>query len=245
MAQLMTVGEVADYLRTTKTTVYRWLKEGKLTAVRVGKEWRIDEENLHSSLQPPKGAAETSAAFWASLHRNEHLLVITNKSADVAGFEIDFFKKALEEGARLLKGCWWQNEEELLAQYEAGGLDTESLQKKGTLTVVDFNRLYRRDGIEGPIEAWRSNIEKSVADGCGRLWASGSPNMNCCGDSSRLLTFETRLDETIRTMPVVGACPYSLEDEANRENFGKIMSLMAHHSGVAFYNSGQYALLRA
>ena len=38
MNELLTVQEVADFLRTTSTTIYRWLKNGKLQGVKIGKE---------------------------------------------------------------------------------------------------------------------------------------------------------------------------------------------------------------
>jgi len=53
MAELMTLEEVADYLRVTKTTVYRLLRQGKIPANKVGRQWRFDktliDEWLHRS----------------------------------------------------------------------------------------------------------------------------------------------------------------------------------------------------
>lgn len=46
MNELLTVQEVADFLRTTSTTIYRWLKNGKLQGVKIGKEWRISRVAL-------------------------------------------------------------------------------------------------------------------------------------------------------------------------------------------------------
>ena len=54
MAELMTVQEVADYLRVTDKTIYRLLKRGKIPAARVGRQWRFDraaiDEWLHQNL---------------------------------------------------------------------------------------------------------------------------------------------------------------------------------------------------
>lgn len=38
---LLTVGEVAVHMRVSNMTVYRLIKSGKLTAIRVGKNYRI------------------------------------------------------------------------------------------------------------------------------------------------------------------------------------------------------------
>lgn len=47
--------EVAEYLRTTTTTIYRWLKQGKIRVVKIGKEWRIYESSLESLLTELSG----------------------------------------------------------------------------------------------------------------------------------------------------------------------------------------------
>jgi len=42
MAELMTVEEVAQYLRVTKKTIYRLLKQGKIPATKVNQQWRFN-----------------------------------------------------------------------------------------------------------------------------------------------------------------------------------------------------------
>lgn len=53
MTQLMTLPEVASYLRVTKKTVYRLLKRGRIPATKIGRNWRFDmtvlDEWLHQS----------------------------------------------------------------------------------------------------------------------------------------------------------------------------------------------------
>jgi len=51
MAKLMTVGEVADYLRVTKKTVYRLLIKGKIPATKVGNQWRFSQAAIDRWLQ--------------------------------------------------------------------------------------------------------------------------------------------------------------------------------------------------
>ena len=41
MEELLTIKEVADYLRLSKTTVWRWCKSGELPAFKVGRGWRV------------------------------------------------------------------------------------------------------------------------------------------------------------------------------------------------------------
>ncbi|MGE5406267.1 MAG: helix-turn-helix domain-containing protein [Methanosarcina sp.] len=39
--KIMTIEEVADYLRLTPQTIYTWAQEKKIPAVKLGKEWRF------------------------------------------------------------------------------------------------------------------------------------------------------------------------------------------------------------
>jgi excisionase family DNA binding protein len=51
MAKLMTVSEVADYLRVTKKTIYRLLMRGKIPATKVGNQWRFAQGAIDRWLQ--------------------------------------------------------------------------------------------------------------------------------------------------------------------------------------------------
>lgn len=46
----MTVLEVAQLMRVSKMTVYRLIKQGDLPAVRIGRGYRLREEDVHSYL---------------------------------------------------------------------------------------------------------------------------------------------------------------------------------------------------
>ena len=200
---------------------------------------------LNAQLNHSKNTVGTVDYFWQSLRKNEHIMLMTTKNADIPEFEVAFFRKGLAEGAILMKGCWWQDKDEVVEQYMRLGFDAESLIRDKALNVIDLSKLYRDDGVDGPVRAWRLSIGDAAIRGAGRLWASGSPNMSCCGSDSQLVVaFETRLHEAVKDAPVIGFCPYSLQDESNTEHFGSMISLMSRHSGVAFYSDGQYSLMR-
>ena len=48
---IYTVPEVARRLQVTGKTVRAWISERKLTAIRVGREWRIREEDIQAFIQ--------------------------------------------------------------------------------------------------------------------------------------------------------------------------------------------------
>jgi excisionase family DNA binding protein len=49
---LFTVEEVAAMLKVESTTVRRWLREEKIKGKKIGKSWRISEENLREAFPP-------------------------------------------------------------------------------------------------------------------------------------------------------------------------------------------------
>jgi excisionase family DNA binding protein len=49
-ARLLTANEVADLLRVSKMTVYRLIKEGALPALRVGRSYRLREDDVDEYL---------------------------------------------------------------------------------------------------------------------------------------------------------------------------------------------------
>lgn len=51
MAELMTVEEVASYLRVTERTIYRLLKRDSIPATKVGHQWRFDKVAINEWLR--------------------------------------------------------------------------------------------------------------------------------------------------------------------------------------------------
>jgi excisionase family DNA binding protein len=46
MDEILTVREVAEYLKLSRTTIWRWCNEGKLQAFKVGRGWRIHRSEI-------------------------------------------------------------------------------------------------------------------------------------------------------------------------------------------------------
>jgi excisionase family DNA binding protein len=49
-AHFLTVNEVADLLRVSSMTIYRLIKDGEMPAVRVGKSYRLREDDIDAYL---------------------------------------------------------------------------------------------------------------------------------------------------------------------------------------------------
>lgn len=57
---LLTVAEVADMMRVSRTTIWRWCDAGKLSAFQAGRNWRIYPDSVEQlmgggKLQQTKG----------------------------------------------------------------------------------------------------------------------------------------------------------------------------------------------
>ena len=48
---LMTVEEVAKYLRVEESTVYTWAREGEIPAIKVGHFWRLKKQDIDEWLE--------------------------------------------------------------------------------------------------------------------------------------------------------------------------------------------------
>ena len=58
--------QVAEMLQVTRHAVYRWVKEGKLEAVRVERAIRIPDEALNRFIKPAKSTEEEMAGKRAA-----------------------------------------------------------------------------------------------------------------------------------------------------------------------------------
>jgi excisionase family DNA binding protein len=44
--EVLTIKEVAAFLRVSRVTVWRWCKEGVIPAFRIGRNWRVSREEI-------------------------------------------------------------------------------------------------------------------------------------------------------------------------------------------------------
>lgn len=49
--EILTLGEVADCLRVSQATVWRWCNNGRLPAFRIGRSWRVRRSDLEDLIE--------------------------------------------------------------------------------------------------------------------------------------------------------------------------------------------------
>ncbi len=57
---ILTIREVADYLKVTERTLYRLVQDGKLPAFKVGNSWRFRREDLERWISEQSRGADTN-----------------------------------------------------------------------------------------------------------------------------------------------------------------------------------------
>jgi excisionase family DNA binding protein len=65
--QYQSVSEIAERLKVHEATVRRWIKDGELRAIDIGKGWRISDSDLalflhHHATRPRQGGEREAAA---------------------------------------------------------------------------------------------------------------------------------------------------------------------------------------
>ena len=55
--KLLTPAQVAERLQITERTVYEWISGGKLTALKLGRLWRIRQDDLEAFLEGARAKA--------------------------------------------------------------------------------------------------------------------------------------------------------------------------------------------
>jgi len=47
MDELLTLGELAEYLKISKHTLYKMVEKGKLPALKIANQWRFKKEDIN------------------------------------------------------------------------------------------------------------------------------------------------------------------------------------------------------
>jgi PTS system nitrogen regulatory IIA component len=86
MHEIMTIEEVAAYMRVSERTVYDWAQKGELPGGKLGTTWRFKREdvenwvNMRLSSQPAKASAKAAATSSAVLTAER--VVVIDEDAD-------------------------------------------------------------------------------------------------------------------------------------------------------------------
>ncbi|MBC8512417.1 MAG: response regulator [Dehalococcoidales bacterium] len=158
MPELMTVEELGQYLRFTRKTIYKLLKQGSIPSIKIGNKWRFDKEAidkwLHQSINGTKARILVidddeviRSLFKETLEEQGHTVVTAGTSAEGIDrvkrwdFDLVFLDLKIPEmdGAELIKQLKSINPK-LPVTIITGYPDSDTMKKalrEGPLGVMD------------------------------------------------------------------------------------------------------------
>lgn len=165
MEELVTVDEVADYLKVHPMTIYRWCREGRLPAIKIGKEWRIRRSALDDFLQRGERKETLVAYLQGFFETPDDVIAFAETEAVLHRLDAAFFQMAEARGGVLVK--FYSGEpnsaDELRVAFTRGGLDVAELEDE------DRFRFYSsRDPLSAQKEAMRKLLVELTSAGRGR-----------------------------------------------------------------------------
>lgn len=234
----LTPRETAALLRVTPHTVYRWLRSGRLRAIKVGKEWRIPADQLHRTKEPA-GLMPLKDLLSQLAGEAEHLLGLASDGAGLAQMEAIFFETASAAGGQLVHIRWGDDQKEM-ERLLRPVLGTRAAGRSGP-RVLDFAGAYERHGLAGPGRLLAAEIERAKARG--RFCYAYSSCYEYFGfHHDRLASFQSEITRNMGDQPLFYLCGFVISKLHEAMPTSVVLQLVANHSGTIFFD-GQRALL--
>lgn len=226
----LTVHEVSQILKAHTNTVYKMCREGSLSAVKIGKEWRVDRKRLAKFME---GAAipEKKDTFQGLVQlalQHGHLLGIFSDEKDIIDFELTYLMTAMKTGHKLIKTCWWQHPDDVRRHMASVGMPVEQMESQGALLILNMNDIFLASGVQGAANAWRQAVNDALDQGYKGVVGAGSKHFDCCKSHHSLLSFENALSKIFRDLPLMGVCTYLLDMEVSGA-FSRLVDLLLVH----------------
>ncbi len=229
---LLSVDDVGGYLGVGRATVWRWCREGRLPALKVGKYWRIRREALEDFLRERERPTTLVGQLSSFLRVPDNVLAIVQNLELLRRLDAAFFRVAEARGGLLVKFYGGEDSppEELISLFEGNGLAARRLQREGRLLMRP-----EEDPLGGRADLLGRLIEEAAGGGR-TVWASF--------DWAIQVGLETALEQQERLTDLVGARQLVVKTaviEKAVEEWSSVMLRRAQssHSGaILAYESG-------
>ncbi len=170
--ELLEVPEIARYLKVSEVTVYRWCKEGRLPALKLGHNWRVRRSALEAFLERGEHSATLFGRLRSFFRVPDNVLAIAQTQELIFRLDAAFLGVGEVRGAKLVKfhGPHTAGSvEELRTQLEDKGLDVERLEGEGRFRFVPEDHSIPRDDHLRVLQ----RVYDEEVNGSGHtLWAS-------------------------------------------------------------------------
>ena len=166
--ELLSVDEVASYLGVGPITVYRWCRQGRLPALKVGKVWRIRRGALEDFLRRSERGQSLVSRLNAFFTVPDHVIAIAATLELLHRLDAAFFEVGEARGGMLIK-CYageTASVDELRAALTRYGVDVARLEATGR-----FQFIAEEDPHSGRAEVLRRLLAAPKTEGRS-LWVS-------------------------------------------------------------------------
>lgn len=165
--ELLTADEVARELGLRPTTIYQWCREGRLPAIKLGKEWRVRRTALDAFLEQSERRPTLVGQLRAFLTVPDHVLGIAEGRTLLHRLDAAYFQVGEARGALLVKFTDGEaaSTDMLRDELERYGLAARRLEAEGRMRFIpEADPLGDRGG------ALRTFVE--TAGDAGLIWVS-------------------------------------------------------------------------
>lgn len=168
MQELLGVDAVAAYLDVHPMTIYRWCRDGRLPALKVGKAWRVPRPALEEFLRRGMRPQTLVGHFQAFLALPDHVIGVAETPDLLHRFDAAFFQVGEARGGVLVKVYTGEpaSESALRAAFTRHGLAVARLEREGR-----FRFTREIDPHGGRADTLRQLLEAETSEGR-RLWAA-------------------------------------------------------------------------
>jgi excisionase family DNA binding protein len=140
-----TINEAAELLDVSRTTVWRWIREGRLPAYRAGSRTiRIKAEDLERRVQPVRPADQSSPAaeaakqdIWAGYDPEKALVALRQMRGLFKGVDMEQFKKDM----RASRGHDAEGAPDIWANYDPVKVRETLRRGFGILKGIDVDQM--------------------------------------------------------------------------------------------------------
>ncbi|MDQ6907916.1 MAG: helix-turn-helix domain-containing protein, partial [Chloroflexota bacterium] len=164
---LLTADEVARTLNLRPTTIYQWCREGRLPAIKLGKEWRIRRTALDAFLEQGERRPTLVGQLRTFLAVPDHVLGIAEDMALLHRLDAAYFQVGEARGALLVKFTDGEATptDALRDELQRYGLAARRLEAEGRMRFIP-----EADPLGDRAGALRAFLEGANHDGL--IWAS-------------------------------------------------------------------------
>ncbi|HKH12066.1 MAG TPA: helix-turn-helix domain-containing protein [Rubrobacter sp.] len=230
--ELLGAEAVADLLGVKETTIWRWCREGRLPALKVGKRWRVRREALEDFLRERERSTTLVGQLGSFLRVPDNVLAVVQNMDLLHRLDAAFFRVGEARGGLLVKFYGGEDSppDELIARLEEGGLRARRLVREGRLIMRPE---------EDPLEVLEGELGRLFEEGAGggrAVWASF--------DWAKQVGLETAMEQQEKLADLVGARQLVVKTAALAEAIEEWPSLalvraQSSHSGtILAYESG-------